>query len=137
VDSDWSKGLDHARALGAAYGLIIARTNPDVPKHKGITAFLVDMHAPGVEVLPLYQATGRSRIQRVLLQRGPYPRTRRRLGGVGEGWGVSITTLMNERGSIGGTVPPRSAGLIGRSPEDPGANIGRRVATRTRSRGAQ
>ena len=42
----------------AAYGLLIARTNPDVPKHQGITAFLVDMHAPGVDVRPLYQATG-------------------------------------------------------------------------------
>jgi alkylation response protein AidB-like acyl-CoA dehydrogenase len=96
----------------AAYGLIIARTNPDVPKHKGITAFLVDMHAPGVEVLPLYQATGEAEFNECYFNEARIPDTRR-LGGVGEGWGVSITTLMNERVSIGGTVPPRSAGLIG------------------------
>ncbi len=96
----------------AAYGLIIARTNPDVPKHKGITAFLVDMHAPGVEVLPLFQATGEAEFNECFFNETRIPDTRR-LGGVGEGWGVSITTLMNERVSIGGTVPPRSSGLIG------------------------
>ncbi|HVA71182.1 MAG TPA: acyl-CoA dehydrogenase family protein [Acidimicrobiales bacterium] len=96
----------------SAYGLLIARTNPDVPKHKGITAFLVDMRAPGVEVLPLYQATGEAEFNECYFNEARIPDTRR-LGGVGEGWGVSITTLMNERVSIGGTVPPRSSGLIG------------------------
>jgi alkylation response protein AidB-like acyl-CoA dehydrogenase len=96
----------------AAYGLIIARTNPDVPKHKGITAFLVDMHAPGVDVRPLYQATGEAEFNECFFNDVRVPDTRR-LGGVGEGWGVSITTLMNERVSIGGTVPPRSSGIIG------------------------
>jgi alkylation response protein AidB-like acyl-CoA dehydrogenase len=96
----------------SAYGLLIARTNPDVPKHKGITAFLVDMRAPGVEVLPLYQATGEAEFNECFFNESRVP-DNRRLGGVGEGWGVSITTLMNERVSIGGTVPPRSSGLIG------------------------
>jgi len=96
----------------AAYGLLIARTNPDVPKHKGITAFLVDMHATGVEVLPLYQATGEAEFNECFFTETRIPDSLR-LGGVGEGWGVSITTLMNERVSIGGTVPPRSSGLIG------------------------
>jgi len=96
----------------SAYGLLIARTNPDVPKHKGITAFLVDMHAPGVEVLPLYQATGEAEFNECFFTETRVPDSRR-LGGVGEGWGVSITTLMNERVSIGGTVPPRGSGLIG------------------------
>jgi alkylation response protein AidB-like acyl-CoA dehydrogenase len=96
----------------ASYGLIIARTNPDVPKHKGITAFLVDMHAPGVDVRPLYQVTGEAEFNECFFNEVRIPDTRR-LGGVGEGWGVSITTLMNERVSIGGTVPPRSSGLIG------------------------
>jgi alkylation response protein AidB-like acyl-CoA dehydrogenase len=94
------------------FGLLIARTNPDVPKHKGITAFLVDMHAPGVEVLPLYQATGEAEFNECFFTETRVP-DNRRLGGVGEGWGVSITTLMNERVSIGGTVPPRGSGLIG------------------------
>jgi alkylation response protein AidB-like acyl-CoA dehydrogenase len=96
----------------ASYGLLIARTNPDVPKHKGITAFLVDMHAPGVEVLPLYQVTGEAEFNECFFNDARVPDSQR-LGGVGEGWGVSITTLMNERVSIGGTVPPRSSGLIG------------------------
>jgi alkylation response protein AidB-like acyl-CoA dehydrogenase len=96
----------------ASYGLLIARTNPDVPKHKGITAFLVDMHGPGVEVLPLYQVTGEAEFNECFFNDARIPDSQR-LGGVGEGWGVSITTLMNERVSIGGTVPPRSSGLIG------------------------
>ena len=96
----------------SAFGLIIARTNPDVPKHRGITAFLVDMHAPGVEVRPLYQATGEAEFNECFFHDARVPDSQR-LGGVGEGWGVSITTLMNERVSIGGTVPPRGSGLIG------------------------
>ncbi|HWD95422.1 MAG TPA: acyl-CoA dehydrogenase family protein [Acidimicrobiales bacterium] len=96
----------------SSFGLIIARTNPDVPKHKGITAFLVDMHAPGVEVLPLYQVTGEAEFNECFFNEVRVPDVDR-LGGVGEGWGVSITTLMNERVSIGGTVPPRESGLIG------------------------
>jgi alkylation response protein AidB-like acyl-CoA dehydrogenase len=96
----------------SAYGLIIARTNPDVPKHRGITAFLVDMHAPGVEVRPLYQATGEAEFNECFFTDARVPDTRR-LGDVGEGWHVSITTLMNERVSIGGSVPPRGSGIIG------------------------
>lgn len=96
----------------AAYGLIIARSNPDVPKHRGITAFLVDMHAPGVDVRPLYQATGEAEFNECFFSDVRVPDSMR-LGDVGEGWAVSITTLMNERVSIGGTVPPRGSGLIG------------------------
>jgi len=96
----------------SAYGLIVARTNPDVTKHKGLTAFLVDMHAPGVEVRPLYQATGEAEFNECFFHEVRIP-DHLRLGGVGEGWPVSITTLMNERVSIGGTVPDRGSGLIG------------------------
>ena len=96
----------------SAFGLLIARTNPDVAKHKGITAFLVDMHAPGVDVRPLYQATGEAEFNECFFNEVRVPDALR-LGGVGEGWGVSITTLMNERVSIGGTVPLRGSGLIG------------------------
>ncbi len=96
----------------SAYGLLIARTNPDVTKHKGLTAFLVDMHAPGVDVRPLYQATGEAEFNECFFTETRIP-DNRRLGGVSEGWGVSITTLMNERVSIGGTVTPRGSGLIG------------------------
>ncbi len=96
----------------AAFGLLIARTNPDVAKHKGMTAYLVDMHAPGVDVRPLYQATGEAEFNECFFHEVRVPDSRR-LGGVGEGWPVSLTTLMNERVSIGGTVPPRGSGLIG------------------------
>jgi alkylation response protein AidB-like acyl-CoA dehydrogenase len=96
----------------SAYGLIVARTNPDVTKHKGLTAFLVDMHAAGVDVRPLYQATGEAEFNECFFHEVRIP-DHLRLGGVGEGWPVSITTLMNERISIGGSVPARGSGLIG------------------------
>jgi alkylation response protein AidB-like acyl-CoA dehydrogenase len=96
----------------ARYGLMIARTNPDLPKHKGLTAFLIDMQAPGVDVRPLYQATGEAEFNECFFTDVRVPDTMR-LGAVGEGWNVAITTLMNERVSIGGTIPPRGSGLIG------------------------
>ena len=96
----------------SAFGLIIARSDPDAFKHKGITAFLVDMHAPGVDVRPLYQATGEAEFNECFFH-DVRVADDQRLGAVGEGWGVSITTLMNERVSIGGTVPPRDSGFIG------------------------
>jgi alkylation response protein AidB-like acyl-CoA dehydrogenase len=92
--------------------LIIARSNPDAVKHKGITAFIVDMRAPGVEVRPLFQATGEAEFNECFFT-DVRVHDDQRLGDVGEGWGVSITTLMNERVSIGGTIPPRGSGLIG------------------------
>jgi alkylation response protein AidB-like acyl-CoA dehydrogenase len=95
----------------SSFGLLIARTNPDVPKHQGITAFLVDMHAPGVEVRPLHQITGEAEFNEVFFTDVRIPDTSR-IGGEGEGWRVSITTLMNERVSIGGGVAPRGAGAI-------------------------
>jgi alkylation response protein AidB-like acyl-CoA dehydrogenase len=96
----------------SALGLILARTNPDVPKHRGMTAFLVDMRAPGVDVRPLYQATGEAEFNECFFSDARVPDSYR-LGAIGEGWGVSLTTLMNERVSIGGNVPPRGSGLIG------------------------
>ena len=94
------------------FGLIIARTDPDAPKHAGMTAFLVDMHAEGSEVRPLYQITGEAEFNECFFTDVRVPDSMR-LGGVGEGWPVAITTLMNERVSIGGTVPGRNSGPIG------------------------
>jgi alkylation response protein AidB-like acyl-CoA dehydrogenase len=94
------------------YGLILARTDPDQPKHRGITCFLVDMQAPGVDVRPLYQATGEAEFNECFFTDVRVPDADR-LGDVGQGWGVGITTLMNERVSIGGQVPPRGSGPIG------------------------
>lgn len=96
----------------SAYGLVIARTDPDLPKHRGITAFIVDMHAPGVEVRPLRQMTGEAEFNEVYLTDVRIPDLMR-LDDVGRGWAVSITTLMNERVSIGGGTPPRGSGPIG------------------------
>ena len=96
----------------AKRGICIARTDPEAAKHKGMTMFVVDMEAPGVEVRPLRQMTGDAEFNEVYLTGVRVP-DGERLGDVGEGWRVSLTTLMNERVSIGGTTPPRGSGLIG------------------------
>ena len=96
----------------SSFGLIIARTNPDAPKHKGMTAFLVDMKAPGVDVRPLFQITGEAEFNEVFFTDVRMPDSAR-IGDEGEGWGVAVTTLMNERVSIGGAVTRRGGGLVG------------------------
>ena len=88
---------------GAQYsdlGEIIARTDPDLPKHKGLTGFIVDMHAPGVEVRPLRQMTGGSSFNEVFFNEVRVLDDHR-LGDVNNGWNVALTTLMNERAAIG------------------------------------
>jgi alkylation response protein AidB-like acyl-CoA dehydrogenase len=96
----------------ARWGLLLSRTDPDAVKHQGITAFVVDMHAPGVDVRPLYQLTGDAEFNEVYFTDVRIP-DRERLGAPGEGWRVALTTLMNERVSIGGGTPPRGSGPIG------------------------
>jgi alkylation response protein AidB-like acyl-CoA dehydrogenase len=95
----------------ASKGLLLARTNPEVPKHQGITCFLIDMHGAGVEVRPLYQITGEAEFNEVFFTDARVDDADR-LGGEGEGWRVAITTLMNERVSIGGGVSRRGVGPI-------------------------
>jgi alkylation response protein AidB-like acyl-CoA dehydrogenase len=92
--------------------LLIARTDPSAPKHRGMTYFVLDMHAPGVEVRPLRQITGEAEFNEVYLTDARIPDAER-LGGLGEGWHVALTTLMNERVSIGGAIAPRGGGAIG------------------------
>jgi alkylation response protein AidB-like acyl-CoA dehydrogenase len=96
----------------ARWGMLIARTDSEQPKHKGMTYFVVDMHGPGVEVRPLYQITGEAEFNEVYFTDARIP-DEERLGDVGEGWRVSLTTLMNERVAIGGQVSPRGGGFIG------------------------
>lgn len=88
-------------------GLLLARTDPAAPKHSGLTMFLIDMHQPGVEVRPLRQMTGGAHFNEVFLTAARVP-DRDRLGAVGEGWRVAITTLMSEREAVGAgeEVPP-------------------------------
>jgi alkylation response protein AidB-like acyl-CoA dehydrogenase len=91
-------------------GMLVARTDPELPKHKGLTYFMVDMHAAGVEVRPLRQITGEAEFNEVYLTDARIPDADR-IGDVGDGWRVSMTTLMNERTTIGaGTGGPKRGG---------------------------
>ncbi|HYA34105.1 MAG TPA: acyl-CoA dehydrogenase family protein [Candidatus Binataceae bacterium] len=94
------------------WGMLLARSNPDVPKHEGMSYFLLDMQSPGVEVRPLYQMTGEAEFNEIFLTDVKIPADRI-FAKTGEGWKVAITTLMNERSSIGGGVSRRGAGPIG------------------------
>ena len=94
------------------YGMLLARTDPEAEKHKGLTYFVVDMHAPGVEVRPLRQMTGDAEFNEVYFTDARIPDSER-LTDVGNGWAGAITTLMNERVAIGGAIGPRGSGAIG------------------------
>jgi len=91
----WTSG-----AQFSDFGEIICRTSPDAEKHKGITAFIVDMRAPGITIKPLKQMNGAASFNEVFFDdvRVPHENV---LGDVNEGWSVAITTLMNERVAIG------------------------------------
>ncbi|MBA4863433.1 acyl-CoA dehydrogenase family protein [Streptomyces sp. PSKA54] len=91
----WTSVAQHSEI-----GLALTRTNPDAPKHRGITAFLVPMDAPGVEVRPLRQMTGGADFNEVFLTDVRIPDDHR-LGEVDGGWTVAMTTLMNERNTVG------------------------------------
>lgn len=92
-----------SNAQFADWGLLIARTDPAVPKHKGLTAFFLDMKSPGVEIRPIRQANDQRTFNEVFFTDVRLPDAQR-LGAVGQGWDVSLTTLMNERLAIGGAI---------------------------------
>lgn len=95
----------------ARWALLLARSDPEVPKHQGLTYFVLDMHQPGVDVRPLRQMTGDAEFNEVYMTGARVP-DEHRLGGVGQGWSVAVTTLMNERATIGGLVAGRGSGPI-------------------------
>jgi alkylation response protein AidB-like acyl-CoA dehydrogenase len=103
----WTSLAHHAR-----WALLLARTDPDAPKHAGLSYFVLDMHAPGVEVRPLRQLTGEAEFNEVFITDARVPDANR-LGEVGAGWRVANATLMNERVAIGGGTAPREGGMIG------------------------
>ena len=96
----------------AKWGLVVTRTDPEVPKHRGLTFFIVDMEADGVEVRPLRQITGEAEFNEIYFTDARVPKENL-LGEVGDGWRVSLTILMNERVAIGGNVRERGTGAPG------------------------
>ena len=98
--------------LLAKYGLLVTRTDPEVPKHRGLTFFIVDMESEGVEVRPLRQITGEAEFNEIYFTDVKIPKENM-LGELGDGWRVSLTVLMNERVAIGGNVRERGSGAPG------------------------
>jgi alkylation response protein AidB-like acyl-CoA dehydrogenase len=96
----------------ARFAILVARTDPDLPKHRGMTYFLCDMNHPGVDVRPLRQITGEAEFNEVFLTDVWVPDSQR-LGDEGQGWAVANATLSNERVAIGGKAAPREGGMIG------------------------
>jgi alkylation response protein AidB-like acyl-CoA dehydrogenase len=96
----WNSGAHYAD-----WGILVTRHDPSVPKHKGLTFFFIDMKSPGIEIKPIKQINGGSNFNEVFFTNVRVPDSQR-LGAIGEGWQVAITTLMNERLAVGGAPPP-------------------------------
>ena len=92
----WTSGAHYSD-----YGILVVRTDPNVAKHKGLSYFFLDMKSPGVEIKPIKQLTGGAGFNEVYFTDVRIPDSQR-LGEVGQGWQVALTTLMNERAAIGG-----------------------------------
>ena len=91
----WTSGAQYSK-----WCMLVARTDTEVPKHKGLTYFLMDMEQPGVQVVPLRQITGEAEFNELFIDGARIPEANV-LGGVGNGWKVALTTLMNERAGLG------------------------------------
>ena len=87
------------------FGILLTRTDPNVPKHKGLTMFIVDMNDPAIETRPIHQASGGREFNEVYFTDLRVPDSDR-LGEVGQGWKVALVTLMNERLAVGGSPGP-------------------------------
>src|SRR5579859_3757821 len=91
----WTSGAQYSK-----WCMLVARTDTEVPKHKGLSYFLMDMEQPGVQVVPLRQITGSPEFNELFIDGARVP-DENVLGGVGNGWKVALTTLMNERAGLG------------------------------------
>jgi acyl-CoA dehydrogenase len=96
----WTSGAHYAD-----YGILVTRHDPTVPKHMGLTYFFLDMKSPGVEINRIKQVSGDANFCEVFFSDVRIPDSQR-LGEVGDGWSVALTTLMNERLAVGGSSPP-------------------------------
>jgi alkylation response protein AidB-like acyl-CoA dehydrogenase len=108
----WTSGAQYSK-----WCMLVARTDPDVPKHQGLTYFLMDMDQPGVQVVPLRQITGAPEFNELFID-GARATDAHVLGGVGNGWKVALTTLMNERAGLGFFLQVRLRRLLDRLIEE-------------------
>jgi alkylation response protein AidB-like acyl-CoA dehydrogenase len=102
----WTSGAQYSK-----WCMLVARTDPDAPKHKGLTYFLMDMEQDGVEVVPLRQITGEPEFNELFMDGARIP-DGNVLGGAGNGWKVALTTLMNERAGLGFSLQVRMRRLL-------------------------
>lgn len=110
----WTSGAHYSD-----FGIVLVRTDPDVPKHKGLTMFWVDMASPGIDVRPIHQASDERDFNEVWFNGVRVPDSQR-LGEVGQGWTVALVTLMNERLAVGGGQGPNWAELLALAQALPG-----------------
>jgi alkylation response protein AidB-like acyl-CoA dehydrogenase len=111
---DWIINGQKVWTSGAHYsdfGIVLVRTDPEKEKHKGLTMFVINMKAPGVEVRPIHQMSGGSNFNEVYFTDVRIPDSER-LGEVGNGWNVALVTLMNERLAVGGSAGPEYAEIL-------------------------
>lgn len=102
----WTSGAHYSD-----YGILVVRHDPTLPKHRGLTYFFIDMHSPGIRIEPIKQISGSSNFCEVFFEDCRVPDSQR-LGGIGDGWGVALTTLMNERLAVGDAPPPDADSLF-------------------------
>ena len=121
---DWVINGQKVWTSGAHYcdfGIVLVRTDPDVPKHKGLTMFWIDMKDPGVTVKPIHQMSGGSNFNEVYFE-NVRVKDSQRLGPVGDGWKVALVTLMNERLAVGGATGPNYPELLSLARSTPSGN---------------
>ena len=112
----WTTGAQYSD-----YGIVLVRTDPDTPKHKGLTMFWIDMKSPGVEVRPIHQMSGGSEFNEVYFT-DVRVKDSQRLGEPGQGWQVALVTLMNERLAVGGSAGPNYAEIMNLARDLPAGN---------------